>query len=458
MKAIVCGAGRVGRQIARRLAIEKADVTVIDVQEAMVRRVVEEIDVTGVEGMASEPSVLERAGAHDADLLIAATRSDEVNMMACQVAHSIFAVPQKVARIRSAGYLDPRWRHMFRSQHMPVDEIIYPEREVADSICHWLNAPMATEVVPFLDGKVRFVGLRLGEECPVIEQPLRHLSELFEGLHTIVVAAQRGNRLLVPGADDVLLPGDVVQFIAQQDELDRTLLLFGFESEPVRQLVVIGGGSVGAAVAGHASGQGGTRVRLIELDERRARQVAQQHPKVSVVCGNALDSSVLVDARLATANAVVAVTDSDQANVLSAALAKEHGARRVLSLVTREVFQPLATRLGVDSTVNPETTTISSIISHVRRGSVEAMHTVQNGRAVLIEAKARKSARIAGKQLRDAPLPDLSRIGGVMDRNGVLKEIRGDLLFEEGDRVVALSDQRGARSIEALFRVDVSYF
>ncbi len=459
MKAIVCGAGRVGRQIARRLAMEKADVTVIDAKEEMVRRAVSEMDVTGVEGMASQPSVLERAGAHDADILIAATRSDEVNMMACQVAYSIFSVPQKIARIRSSGYLDPRWRSMFRSQHMPVDEVIYPEQDVANSVSHWLNAPMATEVMPFLGGKVQFVGLRLGEDCPVLDQPLRHLSELFEGLHTIVVAAQRGNALLIPGGDDVLREGDVVQFIAQQEEVSRTLSLFGYEMEPVRQVVVVGGGSVGAAIAGLAARKGrSVRVRLVERNEQRAREVAQRHPTVGVICGNALDAGVLEDAQVGSASAVVAVTDDDQANVLAAAMAKERGAKRALSLVTKDAFRSIAQRLSIDSTINPETATISSIIAHVRRGSVQAMHSVQHGRADLIEAKAMKSAVIVGKFLRDSPFPNRSRIGAVMSRSGVLKEIRGDLQFEDGDQVVVLSDSRDTRSIEALFRVGISYF
>ena len=418
MKAIVCGAGRVGLQIARRLAMEKADVTVIDAKAEMVRRAVSELDVTGVEGMASEPSVLERAGAHDADILIAATRSDEVNMMACQVAYSIFSVPQKIARIRSSGYLDPRWRTMFRSQHMPVDEVIFPEQDVANSVSHWLDAPMATEAMPFLDGKVQFVGLRLGEDCPVRDQPLRQLSELFEGLHTIVVAAQRGNALLIPGGDDVLRQGDVVQFIAQQQEISRTLSLFGYEMEPLRQLVVIGGGGVGSA----------------------------------------LDVGVMEDAQVATASAVVAVTDNDQVNVLATAMAKERGAKRVLSLATNDAFQSIAERLSIDSTINPETATVSSIIAHLRRGSVQAMHGVQHGRADLIEAKAMKSAAIVGKFLRDSPFPNRSRIGAVMSRIGVLKEIRGDLQFEDGDRVVVLSDSRDTRSIEALFRVGISFF
>ena len=458
MKAIVCGAGRVGRQIARRLAMEKADVTVVDVKEEMIRKVVEELDVTGVEGMASEPSVLERAGAQDADLLIAATRSDEVNMMTCQVGHSLFSVPQKVARIRSSGYLDRRWRHMFRAEGMPVDEIIYPEQDVADSILHWLDVPMSTEVMPFLDGKVKFVGLRLGEDCPVIRQPLRHLSELFEGLHTIVVAAQRGEVLLIPGGDDDLRQGDVVQFIVQTDEVDRTLALFGYRTERVRQLVVIGGGSVGGAIAGQASRRSGTRVRLIELNEQRARQVAQQHEKVVVICGNALESTVLEDARVATAGAVVTVTDSDQVNVLAAAMGKECGANRVLSLARGDSLRSIAEKLSIDSTIDPETATISSLIGHLRRGSVEAMHTVQNRSAVLIEARARKSASIVGKYLRDSPFPKRSRIGAVMNRDGTLKDIRADLQFEDGDRVLVLADSADTRGIEALFRVGVSYF
>ena len=458
MKAIVCGAGRVGRQIARRLAMEKADVTVVDQQAEMVRQMVAEADVTGVEGMASQPAVLEQAGAHDADIVIAATRSDEVNIVTCQVAYSIFSVPQKIARIRSAGYLDPRWRSMFRSQHMPVDEVIYPEQDVAKSVSYWLDAPMAREVMRFLAGSVQYVSLRLGEECPVLDHPLRQLSELFEGLHTTVVAAQRGGDLLIPGGGDLLRQGDVVQFIARRDEVRRTVSLFGYEMEPLRQVVIIGGGSVGAAVAGLTADQRpGVRVRVIERSRQRAEEVARRHPSVGVIHGDALDEAVLEDAEVGSASAVVSVTDDDRVNVLAAAWARQRGAARALALVTSPALRFLAESFAIDSVYNPETATVSSIITHLRPGSVQAVHGVQDSRADLVEARVMQGSVLVGKRLRDSPFPARSRIGAVLDRDGRLKDVEGGLRLEEGDQVLLLSDNRDTRRVEALFRPGVSY-
>jgi len=457
MKAVVCGGGRVGSQIARHLSLEKADVTVIDAAEGRVRDIVAEMDVTGVVGSASEAAVLERAGAEDADILIAATRADEVNLMSCQLAGSVFSVPQKIARLRSPGYLDRRWQKIFDSGELPVDEIIYPEQDVANSIVRWLDVPMATEAVHFLGGKVQFVGLRIGEDCPVAGQPLRQLSELFEGLRTMVLASQRGQGLQILSGDDVVEAGDIVRFVVEPDELARTLPLFGFRTDAVQQLAVVGGGHVGSAVAEAAAGKG-IRTRLLETDARRARRLAERLPGIQVILGDALNPAVLEEANVSSSGVLVAVTDDDRTNLLISALAKERGARHVLALNSNPAFGLIADRLSVDATVNPRTATISAIISHLRRGSVQALHSLQDGHATLIEARVVESSTVAGKRLRDSLFPDRSRIGAVLGKGGNLKDIRGDLQLENGDRVLLLADDRDARRIESLFRAGLSYF
>ena len=460
MKALVCGAGSVGRQIARRLAQERADVTVVDRNPELIRRIADELDVTGVDGLASHPAVLERAGAQDADIIIAATRSDEVNMMACQVAYSIFQIPQKIARIRSLGYLDERWRtKMFQSRHMPVDEVIYPERDVAESISHWIAMPTTTEAVPFLDGQVRLVGLRLGEDCPVLDTPLRQLTELFENLRAIVLAVRRGDDLLVPGGLDVLQSGDEVRFVAPRTEVDRALGLFGFAAERVRRLLVLGGGSVGATCATIAEDKLQVpNIRLIERDTERAEELAGERTRTTVIRGDALDPLVLADGRAHECDAVVAATDDHRVNVLASGLAKEMGCKRVLALMRGDRFRNIADRVGVDATVDPEVATVSAILRHIRRGPLRAIHAVQGGGGDVIEARVLPTSGIVGKRVRESGLPSAARIGAVLAANGMLKQTGGDLVFEENDRVVLFADSRETRRVEGLFQVGLGFF
>ncbi len=459
MKTIVCGAGRVGGQVSRRLAAEGTAVTVVDSSAAAVQVTVEASDVEGVVGFASHPDVLERAGAKDASMIIAATQSDEVNMMVCQVAYSLYSIPQKIARIRSHQYLHPSARTMFRSTHMPVDEIIYPERDVAEAIVHWFEAPAARDVMPFLDDQVRFVRIGLGEDCPVLETPLRELSELFEGLHAVVLSIQRGDEMLVASGGQEMIPGDEVRFVVPTSQLGRTLSLFGQEIEPVRNLLVVGGGNIGATVADLVARRDGTeRLKVIERDRTRAEAVSSQTPQSVVLQGDALNPEILREARADQADVVVAVTNDERANLLSCALAKDAGARRTLALVTSDDMRPVARRLGIDSIINPEAATVSSILRHIRRGSIQAIHTVPGHSGDVLEATVHSTAPIEGKTLREAGLPAGSRIGAVLRADCALKEVDSDMKFENGDRIVLLARGRDVRKIEALLQVSASFF
>lgn len=459
MKTIVCGAGRVGGQVSRRLSAEGTAVTVVDSSAAAVQATVEASDVEGVVGFASHPDVLERAGAKDASMIIAATQSDEVNMMVCQVAYSLYSIPQKIARIRSHQYLHPSARTMFRSTHMPVDEIIYPERDVAEAIVHWFEAPAARDVMPFLDDQVRFVRIGLGEDCPVLETPLRELSELFEGLQAVVLSMQRGDEMLVASSEHEMKRGDEVRFVVPTSQLGRTLNLFGHEIEPVRNLLIVGGGNIGATVAELvAQHEGIARLKVIERDVMRAHAVSSQLPNSVVLQGDALNPEILREARVDQADVVVAVTNDERANLLSSALAKDAGARRTLALVTSDDMRPVARRLGIDSIINPEAATVSSILRHIRRGSIQAIHTVPGHSGDVLEATVHSTAPIEGKTLREAGLPADSRIGAVLRADGALKEVGADMKFENGDRIVLLAHGRDMRKVEALLQVSASFF
>ena len=274
MRIIICGAGRVGFGIARRLAVENNDVTVIDQSKELVRSISERLDVRGVVGNGSYPDVLAEAGAREADMIIAVTYSDEVNMIACQIAHTLFKVPTKIARIRAAGYLDPRYSDLFGRNHMPIDVIISPEREVSEAIMQRMATPGAFETKSFVDGKVWAVGVRLKEDCPILNSPLRQVASLFPDLKITIVLIKRDDRIWRAHADDQLAAGDDIHFIADRNDVGRALEIMGKTERQARRVIIIGGGNIGLYVASGLEKVGNMKIRLIERDRARAETIA----------------------------------------------------------------------------------------------------------------------------------------------------------------------------------------
>lgn len=458
MKVIVCGAGRVGSQIARRLSAEGNDITIVDIDATLVRRVAEMFDVNGVVGHASHPDTLQRAGAADADMIIAATHLDEVNMVACQVAHSVFSVPRKIARVRAQSYLEARWSDLFRRDHMPLDVVISPEAEVARVALSRLSATASFDTHEFLQGRAQLIGLDLPDDCPVLDTPLRQLSELFSTLKAIVVAIRRGGRLLTPEPSDMLYAGDAIYLLAAGQDVRRAIAIFGREDRPAERIVIIGAGNVGLTVAQLLEADPrGVRAKLIERDRGRAEFAADRLARTVVLNGDALDPEILEEAGIADADAVLALTDDDKANLLACALAKQAGCRMSIALTNDAVFTSLAGPLGVDATINPRATTVSSILRHVRRGRIRQVYSVGEGEGEVIEAQVMVTSPIAGKRLRDAGFPAGSIVGAVMTKDG-LRMPEGDLVIAEGDQIVLFALRDAVREVEQLFRVSVDYF
>ncbi len=303
MKVIICGAGQVGWQIARHLSGENNDVTVVDSNPDLVRRATDTLDVQGLCGFASYPDILERAGARDADMIIAATHSDEVNMVTCQVAHSVFAISRKIARLRSQSYLDAIYSDLYRRDHMPIDVVISPEKEVAEAALQRLAAPAAFDTETFLTGRAKLLGLRLEEDCPVVNTPLRQLSDLFSTLRVVVLAVRRDGRLFAPEAADQLFVGDECYVFAPNEDIPRTLEVFGKESHKQERVVILGGGNVGLAVAKALEAKGrGIRAKVIERDRRIAERAADALERTIVLNGDALDRSILNEAGISRAD------------------------------------------------------------------------------------------------------------------------------------------------------------
>jgi len=458
MKVIVCGAGQVGTNIARHLATEHNDVIVIDQSPELVRRVTDTLDVQGLAGFASYPDVLERAGASDADMLIAVANADEVNMVACQVAHSLFNVPTKIARIRAQSYQKPIWADLFSRDHMPIDVIISPEIEVARAINNRLKAPGAVDMIPMGDGLLQVIGVRLEEDCPIVDTPLRQLTTLFPDLHLIVITIIRDGKVIVPDPEDQLLVGDEVYFVAEAEHVARSLAAFGHEEPAAHRIVIVGGGNIGLFLAQEfEQTRRDLSTKVIEVDKERAMQIAELLKETTIVNGDALDLEILEEVNIGQTDTIVAVTNDDEVNILSSLLAKRNGAKRAVTLVNKLSYEPLIASLGIDVVVNPRAITVSTILQHIRRGRIIAVHALREGAGEVIEAEALDTSAAVGKPLRDIRMDKGIIIGAVVRGDEVLLP-RGDLEIKAKDRVVLFAAAQAVKEVEQLFAVGLEFF
>ncbi|MCR9147186.1 MAG: Trk system potassium transporter TrkA [Rhodobacteraceae bacterium] len=458
MKVIICGAGQVGWQIARHLSGERNDVTVVDNNPDLVRRATETLDVQGITGFASYPDVLERAGARDADMIIAATYSDEVNMVSCQVAHSVFAISRKIARLRSQSYLEASYSDLYRRDHMPIDVMISPEREVAEAALQRLAAPAAFDTETFMNGRAQLLGLRVEEDCPIVNTPLRQLSDLFSTLRAVVLGIRRDGRLFAPESGDQLFAGDQAYVFAPIEDIARTVEVFGKEQKKQERLVIIGGGNIGLAVARKLEERGKrTRTKVIERERGCAERAAEVLERTIVLHGDGLDSQLLEEAGISRADAVLAVTDDDKTNMLSAVRAKAEGCPYAIALINDPTLLPLMGPLGIDAYINPRATTVSSILRHIRSGRVRAVYSLGDAEAEVIEAEVMSTSSIAGLAIRDIDFPEGVLVGGVL-KNGVIKKPAGSLRIEAGDVVVLFSLSDDVAAVEQLLQVSIDFF
>ncbi len=458
MRILICGAGQVGFGIAERLSREGNDVSIIDHEPNLVRRIGDLLDVRAFVGSGSHPDLLAQAGAADADMIIAVTHSDEVNMVACQIAHVLFDVPTKIARVRAQSYLDPRWNDLFRRDNMAIDVIISPEREVADMILRRLRMPGAFEVLSFADGKILVLGIGCSENCPVVDTPLRQLAELFPDLPAVVVGIHRAGRLFVPHSGDQLLAGDEVYVVCPQDQTERVMKIFGHDERRAHRVIIAGGGNIGFFVAKKLEeAQPEIRLKVIEHSRERAVSLAEQLDRAIVLNGSALEEALLHEAGVDTADIIVSVTNDDQVNILSSVLAKRLGSQRNLCLINSSGYMTIVRSLGIDAFINPRSVTVSRILQHVRRGRIRAVQTVLNGAGEVVEAVALATSPMAGRTLRDLDLPDGIRVGAILRKSKVIMPT-GDTMIEVDDRVIIFATAAHVREVEQMFRVSLDYF
>ncbi|WP_407493371.1 Trk system potassium transporter TrkA [Pseudooceanicola sp. MF1-13] len=458
MKVIICGAGQVGWQIARHLSGENNDVTVVDNNADLVRRASETLDVQGIAGHASYPDILDRAGARDADMIIAATHSDEVNMVTCQVAHSVFSIPRKIARLRAQSYLDAIYSDLYRRDHMPIDVVISPEREVAEAALQRLSAPAAFDTETFLDGRAHLLGITIDEDCPVVNTPLRQLTDLFSTLRTIVVGIRREGRLFAPEPRDQLFPGDACYLCVVDEDVPRTMEVFGKTTRTQERVIILGGGNVGLAVAQKLEAKGRSiRSKIIEKNRRIAEHAADALERTIVLNGDGLDKALLAEAGVNRADAILCVTDDDKTNMLAAVRAKAAGCEMAITLINDPSLVPLMNPLGIDAHINPRQTTVSSILRHIRHGRVRGVYSVGDAEAEVIEAEVLSTSPMAGRTLRDIDFPEGVLLGAVMQGNKVVKP-DGNLKIEAGNVVLIFALSNDVPEVERLLQVSIDYF
>ncbi|MCR9126960.1 MAG: Trk system potassium transporter TrkA [Rhodobacteraceae bacterium] len=458
MKVIICGAGQVGWQIARHLSAEMNDVTVVDNNADLVRRATDTLDVQGIAGFASYPDVLDRAGARDADMIIAATYSDEVNMVTCQVAHSVFGINRKIARLRSKSYLDAIYSDLYRRDHLPIDVVISPEREVAQAAMQRLAVPAAFDTETFMGGKAKLLGVRTDADCPILNTPLRQLTDLFSTLRSIVVGVRREGTLFAPEPDDQIFAGDECYVFCHVDDIGRTMEVFGKKQNKQERVVIVGGGNVGLAVARELESRAArVRVKMIERNRRCAELAAEALERTIVLHGDGLDATLLAEAGIARADAMLAVTDDDKTNMLAAVRAKAEGCPMAVALINDPTLVPLMKPLGIDAYINPRATTVSSILRHIRHGRVRGVYSIGDAEAEVIEAEVMSTSPLAGQRLRDIGFPEGVLVGAVM-KNGEVLRPTGALRVEEGDVVAMFAMAADVPEVERLMQVSIDYF
>lgn len=457
MQVIVCGAGRVGYGIARRLAREKNSVTVVDHSKELIRAVTERLDVRGIVGNGAYPETLEEAGGRDADMIVAVTHSDEVNMVACQIAHSLFDVPIKIARIRAQQYLDKQYNDIFSRDHFPIDVVISPEREVSEAIMQRLSTPGAFEVKSFVDGRIWAVGVKLRDDCPIIDTPLGQITELFPDLKTTIVAIRRGEKMWRAHSEDQLAAGDQVFFVAERNDVHRAIEIMGEASRQARRVIIVGGGNIGLYVAKGLEQLGSMKIRIIERDRARAEYVAEELERTIVLQGDGLDRAILTEAGVGEAETVVAVTDNDQVNILATVVAKRDGARRSMALINDIDYGPIAESVGVDRFLDPRATTVSTILQHIRRGRIKGVFSLADGAAEMVDAVALDTSPLVDKPLSEAGLPDGVMIGAVYRKGEVIMP-DANTVIQADDRIILMTMAEHVSEVEQMFRVSIEYF
>jgi trk system potassium uptake protein TrkA len=457
MKILILGAGQVGRSVAGALAHEDNDITIVDTNAAALRELREKHDVRVEVGQASFPRVLERAGIEDADMLIAVTNSDETNMVACQVAHTLYRTPTKIARIRSSHYLDRK--ALFTSEAVPIDVLINPEQLVTEHIFRLLSHPGTLQVLDFAEGKIQMVAIKALHGGPLVGHPLSAMREHMPGLKAWVAAIFRKGKPLTPTEATIVEVDDELYFIASPKHIRSIISELRKLDKPYKRIILAGGGNIGNRLA-RLLEDSRYQVKIIEKDYDRAAKLAERLDNTIVLEGDAADEDLLMEENIENTDVFIAVTNDDEANILSSMLAKRLGAKRVMSLINRPSYVDLV-ESSIDLAISPQQVTIGTLLTHIRQGDIVAIHALRRGAAEAIEIVAhgdRKTSRVVGRRVEEISLPPGTSICALVRKEEALMSMKNVLIETDDHIIMFVTDKRYIASVEKLFQVGIHYF
>jgi len=460
MNIIICGAGRVGFTIAKILSEQGHSITIIDQSSEDIQKIDDLLDVKSIVGKGTYPSILEKANASEADMIIAVTRNDEINMLICQIAFSIFNVQKKIARIRSQDYLNPKFTRVYNKENLPIDVIISPEIEIAKSIQRKLEAPGALDNVPFADNKIRLLEILINDKCPIINIKLNDLTKKFPKLDANIMGVVRDDKFIILKKTDKIIKGDKAYVVINASQMKETLVAFGHNEKISNKILIIGGGNIGFNLAKNLEESfDSARVKIIEKNKERAEFIASELNNTIVINGDALDEEVLMEANLEEVQTVLALTNDDEDNLMVSVLVEKFtndksdiNEKRTMALINKPNYALLQSSLKIDDFIDPRMNTVSSILKHVHKGTVENAYSILNGEYEVIEAEIIESSELVNKELKNANLPDEIRIGAVLREKEVIIP-RSNFIFKKEDIIVLLAKKDFLHVVENMFRI-----
>ena len=454
MNIIICGAGRVGFTIAKLLVEQNHSITVIDQSSEDIQKINDSLDVKAIVGKATYPSVLEKANATEADMIIAVTKNDEINMLICQIAYTVFNVPKKIARIRSQDYLNPKFSKVYNKENLPIDVIISPEIEIAKSIQRKLEAPGALDNVPFAENKIRLLEISINKSCPLKNIKLNELTKKFPKLEANILGVIREEKFIILKKNDVLEENDKAYVIINSAQMQLTLSAFGHNEKISNKILIIGGGNIGFNLAKNIEQSfESARIKIIEKNKDRAEYIANELNNSIIINGNGLDEDVLSEANLEEIETVLALTNDDEDNLMVSVLVEKFSKdKRTMALINKPNYSLLQSSLKIDDFIDPRMNTVSSILKHVHKGTIETAYSILNGEYEVIEAEIIETSELINKELKNSDLPDEIRIGAIARGNDIIIP-RSSFVFLKDDIVVFLAKRDQLPIVENMFRI-----
>ena len=454
MNIIICGAGRVGFTIAKLLSDQNHSITVIDQSSDDIQKINETLDVKAIVGKATSPAILEKANIAETDMIIAVTRNDEINMLICQIAYSLFKTPKKIARIRSQEYLDPKFSQLFNKENLPIDFVISPEIEIAKSIHRKLESPGSSDNVPFANNNIRLLEILVDGRCPINNIKLNELTKKFPKLNANILGVVRDDKFIFLKKNDVMKKNDKAYVAINASQIQETLEAFGHNDSISKKILLIGGGNIGYNLAKYIeSSANDIRLKIIEKNKDRAEFLASELSNTIIINGDGLDEEVLKEANLEETETVIALTNDDEDNLMVGVLVEKFSKnKRTMVLTTKPNYSLLQSSLKIDDLIDPRMNTVSSILKHVHKGTIESAYSILNGEYEVIEAEIIETSDLINKELKSADLPDEIKIGAVLRDKEVIIP-RSNYIFKKNDIIVFLAQKDQIPLVENIFRI-----